>query len=272
MSIPSSGRGEDDTSTPRPALPHPTAAFADPELTATYAERAQRIVPGLADLHRMAMLLLRERAAPVAHLLVVGAGGGLELKAMAAAQPGWTFTGVDPSAAMLDLARREVAPFTDRVAWVEGFIDDAPSALHDGAVCLLTLHFIERAERLRTLREIRRRLKPGAHLVIAHHGAPAGDGERWLARSVAFADRARVDPEQARTSAAEMATRLALLSEADEEAVLREAGFSEIALFYAAFSFRGWVATAAPAEPAAGNPGPQAGEPPSSAPAAASRR
>ena len=31
---------------------------------------------------------------------------------------------------------------------------------------------------------------------------------------------------------------------AAEEALLAEAGFSEVALFYAAFSFRGWVAAA----------------------------
>ena len=41
-----------------------------------------------------------------------------------------------------------------------------------------------------------------------------------------------------------MAERLPLSSCADEEQLLQEAGFIEVALFYAAFSFRGWVATA----------------------------
>jgi tRNA (cmo5U34)-methyltransferase len=38
--------------------------------------------------------------------------------------------------------------------------------------------------------------------------------------------------------------RLPLLSVAEEEVLFREAGLSDVELFYAAFSFRGWVATA----------------------------
>lgn len=38
----------------------------------------------------------------------------METRAMAEAQPAWRFTGVDPSAAMLDLARQTLKPFADR--------------------------------------------------------------------------------------------------------------------------------------------------------------
>ncbi len=41
-----------------------------------------------------------------------------------------------------------------------------------------------------------------------------------------------------------MIDRLPLLAPAEEENLLREAGFGKVGLFYAAFSFRGWVATA----------------------------
>jgi len=41
-----------------------------------------------------------------------------------------------------------------------------------------------------------------------------------------------------------MVERLPLLTPRQEEELLREAGFAEVALFYAAFSFRGWVAIA----------------------------
>src|SRR3546814_19758903 len=59
-------------------------------------------------------------------LLVVGVGGGMETKAMAEVPPAWRFTGVDPSAAMLDLALQTLTPFADRVDLVEGTIDQAP--------------------------------------------------------------------------------------------------------------------------------------------------
>lgn len=220
--------------------------FADPALVSTYADDTPLKVPGLADLHRMTMLLLSEQAPDAADILVVGAGGGLELKAMAEARRNWTFTGVDPSRAMLDLARAHTRPFGDRIAWVEGVAADAPPGPFDGATCLLTLHFLEAAERRRTLEDIHHRLKPGGRLIVAHHTAPGGDAERWLARSAAFANRGALDWEKARGSAKVMAARLPLGSCADEERLLQEAGFIDVELFYAALSFRGWVATAAP--------------------------
>ena len=219
--------------------------FGDASAVAGYVSETPKKVPGLADLHRMVTLLLAERADGDAKILVVGAGGGLELGAMAGAQAGWRFAGVDPSAAMLDIARQVTAPVADRIDLVEGLVDAAPDGPFDGATCLLVLHFLERADRLRTLTEIRRRLRPGAALAVAHHTKPEdGDATRWLARSVAFGDRTGGGAAQARASAAMMAERLPLLTPADEEAVLREAGFSQVAMFWAALSFRGWVAVA----------------------------
>lgn len=219
--------------------------FTDPASVARYAQDTPRKVPGVADLHRMTGILLAERAPADAHILVVGAGGGLEIKALADLQPAWTFTGVDPSAEMLDMARQILGPLATRVELVQGYVDDAPDGPFDGATCLLVLHFLARDERLHTLREIRRRLRPGATLVIAHHTATEdGNALKWLTRSAAFAGGPGVDFQRAAESAATMAERLPLLSSDDEEALLREAGYSDVALFYAGFSFRGWVAHA----------------------------
>lgn len=219
--------------------------FTDPAMVATYPQSTPGKVPGFADLHRMAMLLLAERASAAADILVVGAGGGLELKAFAEVQPGWRFLGVDPSAEMLNLARHVLGPLGASVELQQGYVDAAPSGPFDGATCLLTLHFLKRDERLHILREIHERLKPGAALVVVHHSIPeAGNVGRWLARSVAFAGGSTANIARASASAATMAERLPVLPQGEEEAILTEAGFREVALFYAAFSFRGWVAWA----------------------------
>lgn len=219
--------------------------FTDPATVARYAESTPRRVPGFADLHRMAMVLLAEHAPEAANILVVGAGGGLELKAFAEAQQDWRFVGVDPSLEMLDLARRTLGPLQQRVELHRGYIDTAPTGPYDGATCLLTLHFLERDERLRALQEIRQRLKPGAPLIVAHHSCPeGGEIRRWLSRSIAFADEARVDFAAAAMSASAMSSRLPILSVDQDEAILREAGFYNVALFYAGFTFHGWVAAA----------------------------
>ena len=222
------------------SLPSP---YDNPDAVASYAQDAPRKVPGLTDLHRMAMVLLAQHAPASARVLVVGAGGGLETRAMAQAQPGWHFTGVDPSPAMLALARRTVEPFAERVELHEGTALQAPAGPYDGATCLLTLHHLDRRERLQTLREIHARLKPGAALVVAGHAAVPPDPVQWMTRSVAFGARAGLDWAQAGASAAAMSERLPLLTPAEEEELLREAGFGQVGLFYAAFSFRGWLAT-----------------------------
>lgn len=225
-------------------MDHKHAPFIDPAAIASYAANAPRKVPGLADLHRMVMLLLAEEAPGDAHILVVGAGGGMETRAMAEAQPAWRFTGVDPSAAMLDLARQMLKPFADRVDLIQGTIDQAPAGPFDGATCLLTLHHIDRDERLQTLKDIRRRLGPGARLVVVEHSAPGADPERWMTRSAAFGDREGLDWARAAATARMMTERLPLLTPAQEEDLMREAGFTDVDLYYAAFSFRGWVGTA----------------------------
>ena len=74
--------------------------------------------------------------------------GGLELKAFAEAQPGWQLLGVDPAAPMLALAEQTLGPLNARVELLEGYIDDAPDVRFDGASCLLTLHFLDAAQRL----------------------------------------------------------------------------------------------------------------------------
>ncbi|MGY4366094.1 ubiquinone/menaquinone biosynthesis C-methylase UbiE [Bradyrhizobium sp. LB1.3] len=118
--------------------------------------------------------------------------------------------------------------------------------MFDGASCLLTLHFVDVEERRRIASEVRRRLKPRAAFVIAHLSAPDGDEERplWLSRYSAFLASSGVEPEQAAAARNAVTNHLEILTPAQDEAILREAGFSEPTLFYTGFTFRGWVAYA----------------------------
>lgn len=219
-------------------------SFNDPDAVARYAEGPVRQVPGFHGLQQMAHVLLAETVPEDSHVLVLGAGGGLELKAFADAHAGWRFTGVDPSAEMLALATTTLGPLAPRAQLVAGYIDDAPPGPFDGGTCLLTLHFLPPEQRLHTLVEVRRRLAPGAPFVVAHHSVDdAADArERWLSRYAAFAVASGIPAANMANAAAAISARLPLLTPAQDEALLREAGFVDIDLFYAAFSFRGWVA------------------------------
>lgn len=219
-------------------------SFSDSGTVSRYAENAARMVPGLSDLPKMAGVLLAEHAPADARILVLGAGGGLELKVFAQMQPGWRFDGIDPSAKMLQLARATLGPLALRARLHEGYIDSAPMGPFDGATCLLTLHFLPQAERLDTLKAIHLRLKAGAPLVVVHHSFPNRGPEQdtWLKRNAAFAIASGMPAAQATGSIPSLKRRLPVLTPQQDAALLSEAGFSGIDLFYCAFTFKGWVA------------------------------
>lgn len=220
--------------------------FSNPQAVARYAEGPPRVVPGYNGMQCMATLLIAERVPEDARVLVLGAGGGLELKAFAQARPGWTFDGVDPAAEMLKLAERTLGPLASRARLLQGYIDDAPEGPFDAATCLLTLHFLALDERRRTAAEVHRRLKPGAPFVVTHFSIPQGEGERalWLSRYVAFAVASGFEPDKVANARAAIDKQLTILTPEQDAAILREAGFSNVSLFYAGFTFRGWVAYA----------------------------
>lgn len=230
-----------------PGVPDFLRAFSDPHMVARYTDGPPRFLPGLDALHSMTAILLAERVPEDATILVLGAGGGMELKALAEAHAGWRFVGVDPSREMLDLARSTLGALGGRVELIEGYIDDAPPGPFDGATCLLTLHFLDAPERRRTLRAIHRRLKSDAPLVAAHGSFPQHDGserERWIARYAAFGLASGADPEKVQFAKAAVASGTTMLTPPQDEAILSHAGFHDVQLFYAAFTWRGWVAYA----------------------------
>jgi tRNA (cmo5U34)-methyltransferase len=147
---------------------------------------------------------------------------------------------------MLALAGKTAAEHASRIQLHEGYVDASPDGPFDAATGILVFHFMTREQRVGALRQLRRRLKPGAPFVLAHISFPQTEPERslWIARHVAFGAAAGLTAEQTESARQAIGTRLAILDPAEEEHLIGEAGFSGISQFYAAFSFRGWVAYA----------------------------
>lgn len=106
-----------------------------------------------------------------ASLLYVGLGTGAELVPYHRFDvPHWRFTGVDPSEAMLAIARTrlEAEGLLSRTHLHVGELHTLPPGpLFDGVQMMGVLHHVEGEEaRLSLLREVTRRLKPGAPLVL----------------------------------------------------------------------------------------------------------
>lgn len=106
-----------------------------------------------------------------ASLLFVGVGTGAELVPYTRFDvPSWRFTGVDPSDAMLAVARKrlETEGLLPRTHLHVGELHTLPaSPPFDGAQMMGVLHHVDGEEaRLALLAEVARRLSPGAPLVV----------------------------------------------------------------------------------------------------------
>lgn len=110
---------------------------------------------------------------PDATVIDVGAGTGTLALAIAAKRPDARVVAVDGDADALARARKK--PGSERVEWQEDLAGNItmPSASAGVVVMSLLLHHLQRESKLAALREARRLLRPGGHLVVADWGRPS---------------------------------------------------------------------------------------------------
>lgn len=104
-------------------------------------------------------------------------------------------------------------------------------------------HFLLRAERLKTMKQMHVWLKADAPLVVVHHSFPneGPNQNKWPQRNAAFAVVSGMPSEHVDNILA-LKGRLPVLSPEQYAVLLSEAGFTDIELFYCAFTFEDWVA------------------------------
>ena len=181
-------------------------------------------------------------------VLVVGAGGtGGEILAAAGLEPGWTFVAVDPSSAMLDLAKAQIeaAGIGSRVEFVCDLLSAVPEqAVFDAALVIGVLHHIPDDEgKAELLGEIASRLQPSAPLVLA------GNWRRYESEPLllaAWANRWRMNGADPAEVEAKMNKILhGAEPPASEEAVfalLADAGFETPLRFFSSLFWGAWLA------------------------------
>lgn len=220
------------------------------EMATEYDKGVRRTLPTYNSMFRLVQTYLRAHTAHQAHVLVVGAGGGNELALFGPTNPEWSFTAVDPAPPMLDIARTKAAALqmADRVEFIKGTAEEVRvDNLHDAATCMLVLHFIaDIQEKLRQLKAIRQRLKPGAPFVMAtmygNPDDPAFDELVALWKAYWLDSTSLTQQEMD-----EMETTVRTLSFIPEEEIVRllsEAGFGKIAKFFTTNMFGGWICRA----------------------------
>ena len=139
------------------------------------------IVPHLINLamrqRNLAAYRGRVVAAAEGNVLEVGIGSGLNLPFYSASVG--SVIGLDPSPNLLVMARRARASFSLHVEFIEGSAESIPlrSASVDTVVTTWTLCSIP--DPSQALREMRRVLKTGGHLLFVEHGRAPDANVRW---------------------------------------------------------------------------------------------
>lgn len=186
-----------------------------------------------------------------ARILCVGVGTGKELIHLAHKFPGWRFTAVEPSGAMLDVCRHqaEEAGISARCDFYEGYLDSLPTGkVHDGATCFLVSQFIlENTARSAFFQQIANRLKPGGILASSDLSAEIGAESFEALFRVWFNMMSTADasPEWMGKMKAAYEKDVAILLPSAVAAIIKSGGFETPVQFFQAGLIHAWFAKCA---------------------------
>ena len=223
-----------------------TPDFFTRDMAESYDAKNSKLAAISENMHFLVRLVLEDLPSR-ARVLCVGVGTGAEILSLAHAFPEWTFVGVDPSAAMLDVcrARLERDGVLQRCELVHGYVGDTPEgAEFDAVVSILVAHFVSRADRSAFYRTIHSRLKAGGCFVSTEisfdldSAAFPGMLENWKRVQGLMG----ATPESLRALPEVLRDTLSVVSPEETGGLLKGAGFNLPVEFFQAFMIRGWYA------------------------------
>jgi SAM-dependent methyltransferase len=125
-----------------------------------------------------------------ARILDVGCGTGTLLLLARRRSKSLLAIGLDGDMNVLDIARSKARRYVEQIALIQAFCFDIPFAdnAFDRVLSSLMLHHLTRSEKVRTLQEVFRVLRPGGELHVADWGQPHNLLMHMLAFSVRLGD------------------------------------------------------------------------------------
>ncbi|MBL0094556.1 MAG: class I SAM-dependent methyltransferase [Piscinibacter sp.] len=212
---------------------------------ATYDQQWSKLV-ALRDCLHLLLGSVFATLPPAARILCVGAGTGAEIQLLAERYPGWFFTAVEPSPAMLSACREraEAQGYAQRCRFHEGYLDSLPADQpFDAATSFLVSQFIlNRQERAAFFRAIAERLRPGGLLASSDLASDLTSAAQQDLLEVWFRTMATAEPStEALQRLREAYERdVGVLPPAEVEAIIRCGGFDAPVQFFQAGLIHAW--------------------------------
>ncbi|MBD2726054.1 class I SAM-dependent methyltransferase [Nostoc sp. FACHB-892] len=213
-----------------------------------YEQMARLALPGYEVMHTFVLASLRSYLSETANLLVVGAGGGMELVRLGQGNPQWQFLGVDPSAKMLAIAQQKIAQhqLSQRIKLIQGYVQDLPNTpVYDAGTSILVMHFIpDEDSKLTFLQSIAQRLKTSALFILVDVFGTKGSPEleQTIATLHAYWKETGFPIDRHKQLLENFNNGVYPLSEAKTLELLQQAGFSHVIRFYTGLWVGGWMA------------------------------
>jgi tRNA (cmo5U34)-methyltransferase len=212
-----------------------------------YDSARKRMMPIKGALHLCIEAVLADLPKD-ARFLLVGAGTGDELFALADMFKDATFTVVEPSPDMMAVCREkaEARGVAARCDFHTGFLDSLQDhGPYDAATSILVSQFcVERGDRIQFFREMATRLKPGGTLITADLSADLESEnfkQMWPVWA-AFQHGADMPAGMAEKFLAAVGTHLAVATEGEMEELLLESGLNAPVRFFQALMIHAWFA------------------------------
>jgi len=217
----------------------------------SYEQIVTRMIPGYASLARLGVALLAASplaSAQGASVLVAGCGSGAELLEARGQRPDWHLTGLDPSAAMLQVARRRLAG-QPGIDWQQDSVQSLEArARFDGALAVLVLQALpDDGSKLTFLTALARSLRPGGQVVLVDLMQPERSPiqhqlrEARLGFQRASEQGAATDSADNNILVADLSTGLHPIGLSRLTALVEAAGFGDPAPVYQALDVEGFL-------------------------------
>lgn len=210
----------------------------------SYDGKNEALAPIATNMHFLIRLIL-QRGPVKARVLCVGVGTGAEILSLAQAFPQWTFVGVDPAVGMLEVCKEKLdkTGVLDRCELAHGYVQDLPQGEgFDVVLSILVAHFIKYEERLSFYREMWTRLRNNGFFISTEISYDLDSAmfplmiKNWKAVQSLMGANAESLTELSLT----LREKLAVISPAETEKLLKHCGIDRPVQFFQAFMINGW--------------------------------